>query len=83
MMVASYRLGQKHYPIPYAWKKLCAYVVICILLFLLHQLFRKFSPSVWWTHLFGFLLLTAFVIFILKIEKKEFQKLPFIGKFIR
>ncbi|MDX2045758.1 MAG: oligosaccharide flippase family protein [Chitinophagaceae bacterium] len=83
MMVASYRLGQKHYPIPYAWKKLSAYVVICILLFLLHQLFRKFSPSVWWTHLFGFLLLTAFVIFILKIEKKEFQKLPFIGKFIR
>ena len=53
MMVASYRLGQKFYPVPYAWKKLTAYVVICVLLFLLHQAFKKIStrylvePRIW------------------------------------
>jgi len=28
-------------------------------------------------------LLSAFLLFILKIERKEFQKLPVIGKYLR
>ncbi len=83
MMVISYRLGKKHYPVPYAWKKLSAYVVICILLFMIHQLFRKFSPGIWWTHGFALLELSAFTVFILRIEKKEFNKLPYINRFLR
>lgn len=75
MMVASYRLGQKHYPIPYAWKKLVAYMVITLLLFGLHRLFRHFSPNIWLTHAFGAMLLAAFMAFIFKVEKKEFAKL--------
>jgi O-antigen/teichoic acid export membrane protein len=82
MMVASYRLGKKHYPVPYAWKKLAAYVVICVLLFLIHQAFKKFSPGIWWNHGFGLLELTGFTLFILRIEKKEFSRLPYIGKYI-
>ncbi len=80
MMIISYRLGKKHYPVPYAWKKLSAYVVICILLFFIHQLFRKFSPGIWWNHGFALLELSAFTVFILRIEKKEFSKLPYIGQ---
>lgn len=83
MMVASYRLGQKFYPVPYAWKKLTAYVVICVLLFLLHQAFKKFSPGIWWNHGFGLIEMLAFALFILRIEKKEFSRLPYIGKYIR
>ena len=75
MMVVSYRLGQKHYPVPYAWKKLLAYIVICVLLFLVHQLFRNYSPNIWLTHGFGVLLSLAFIAFVAKIEKHELAKI--------
>jgi O-antigen/teichoic acid export membrane protein len=82
MMMASYKLGQKHYPIPYAWKKLTAYVVICVLLFGIHQLAIHWFTSLWFSHVFASLLLAAFGFFVLKIERKEFQSLPYIGKYI-
>ena len=83
MMVASYQLGQKHFHIPYAWKKLTAYVVISILLFLLHQLFRSYAPNIWWTHAFGVFELLAFIVFVGKIEKKELAGIPLLTKFFR
>ncbi|MEO5593329.1 MAG: oligosaccharide flippase family protein [Chitinophagaceae bacterium] len=83
MMVMSFLLGQKYYHVPYAWKKLLAYMAIVVLLYLVHtgvtHLFSSFIFSV----CAGLLLLTIFLLFILKIEKKEFQKLPVIGKYIR
>jgi O-antigen/teichoic acid export membrane protein len=75
MMTTSYLLGQKHYPIPYAWKKLLAYIVICVLLFFIHQLFRHFSPSIWATHGFAVLLLGAFMYFVFRVERKEFARI--------
>jgi hypothetical protein len=30
----------------------------------------------------GLVLLGAFTLFVLKIEKKEFQRLPYIGKYL-
>jgi O-antigen/teichoic acid export membrane protein len=82
MMIVSYRLGQKYYPVPYPWKKLTAYVVICVLLFGLHELATYFIESMWFSHLFGLALILAFGLFILRIERKELQKLPYVGKFI-
>jgi hypothetical protein len=82
MMIISYRLGQKHYPIPYAWKKLTAYVVICVLLFGIHQLAIHWFTSLWFSHVFALLLLAAFGFLVLKIERKEFQSLPYFGKYI-
>jgi O-antigen/teichoic acid export membrane protein len=82
MMIVSYRLGQKYYPIPYAWKKLVAYVVICVLLFGIHQLATYYISSLWFSHLFALSLMGAFGLFVFRIEKKEFQNLPFIGKYI-
>ena len=81
MMISSYQLGQKYYPVSYPWKKLLAYVVICIILFFAHQLFKKFSPGIWWTHSFAAAEIVAFLLFIARIERKEFQKLPVIGRF--
>jgi O-antigen/teichoic acid export membrane protein len=75
MMVISYRLGQKYYPVPYAWKKLTAYVVICLILFGIHQLFLRFSPGIWFTHAFGVMEVLAFLYFVYRVEKKEFDKL--------
>jgi len=81
MMVVSYVLGQKHYPVPYAKKKLIAYLVIVVLIYLLH----RGLVSIWENKLFNIgtstLLLIFFALFISKIERKEFQRLPYIGKF--
>jgi O-antigen/teichoic acid export membrane protein len=75
MMTTSYILGQKYFPVPYAWKKLLAYIVICFILFLIHQLFRYYSPSIWLTHGFGAVLVAAFMVFVSKVESKEFAKI--------
>jgi O-antigen/teichoic acid export membrane protein len=83
MMTASYWLGQKYYPVPYAWKKLLAYIVICLILFGIHYAVRSFSPSIWLTHGTGALLLAAFVVFVLKVERKEFEKMPVINRWVK
>ena len=83
MMVASFVLGQKYYYVPYAWKKLLAYMVIVVLLFFVHKGLHTLIPSFFFGIASGLVLLTAFVLFILKVEKKEFQRLPFIGKYIK
>jgi O-antigen/teichoic acid export membrane protein len=82
MMVISFVWGQKAYRIPYAWKKLCAYLVISVLLYLLHKTLVHFVPATLFYYGTATLMMTAFVLFILKIERKEFQKLPLIGKYL-
>jgi O-antigen/teichoic acid export membrane protein len=82
MMIASYRLGQKYYPVPYASKKLMAYIVICVLLFGIHQLLFYFFDAIWFKHVSGLFLTGAFLLFVLRIEKNEFKQLPVIGKYL-
>lgn len=83
MMLMSFVLGQKYYYVPYAWKKLLAYMIIVVLLFFVHKGLHYFFPSFITGIVTGLVLLSAFVLFILRIEKKEFQKLPVIGKYLR
>jgi len=87
MMVFSYIQGQKHYPIPYAKKKLIAYLVIATLLFLSQKALLAFVPKtaphfllVYYSS--GVVLIGLFALLIFKVEKKELQKLPYIGKLI-
>ncbi|MCC6289616.1 MAG: polysaccharide biosynthesis protein [Chitinophagaceae bacterium] len=83
MMVVCYIWGQKVYPVPYASKKLIAYIIIAVLLFFVH----KWLTHIWSNTTFVFALATiiliGYVLFIIRIEKKEFQKLSVIGKYIR
>ena len=83
MMVVSYRWGQKVYPIPYVTKKLLAYFVIVVLLFLIHKGVVYFIQNTIFSITLGAALLCAYLWFILLVEKKEFQKLPYIGKYIQ
>jgi O-antigen/teichoic acid export membrane protein len=83
MMVISYTWGQKEYRIPYAWKKLCAYIVIVVALYFVHLLFEKAELSIWVNRAFSALLTLLFIIFVLNIERTEFQRLPVIGKYLR
>ena len=83
MMIISYLLGQKHYPIPYVTEKLIAYLCIVTLLYLIQKIFLYFIPNIWIGSAIGVLLLGIFTWFILLVEKLEFQKLPVVGKYIK
>jgi O-antigen/teichoic acid export membrane protein len=81
MMVVSYKWGQKHYRIPYPTKKLLAYFIISLILFGGHQLFQLAGLNVWANYVAGLFLLFIFAWFIITVERKEFQKLPYVGKY--
>lgn len=83
MMVISYRWGQKVYPVPYVTKKLIAYGVIVLILFFIHKGITYFIAHTYFSLSLGCVFLAAWCWFILLIEKKEFKKLPVIGKHIR
>ena len=84
MMVSSYLLGQKYYRVPYAVKKLLAYIVLVVLIYLLHLGLVNF---VWHSLLFsltsGVVFFMLFAWFVGRIEVKELARLPVIGKFFR
>lgn len=83
MMMASYRLGQKHYPIPYARKKLAAYLVLVSLLYGLHRGAVYLWDNRWFNFGSACGLLFFFTWFVIQVERKELIKLPVIGKWIR
>jgi O-antigen/teichoic acid export membrane protein len=83
MMLISYSWGQKEYRIPYATKKLVAYMVIVVLLFFIHKAITTFLPNIYFHIALGLLFLFLYSAFILLIEKKELQKLPVVGRFIK
>ncbi len=83
MMVASYLLGQKMYPIPYARKKLVAYLVLTSLIFFAHKVLVGFYDNFSFSIITAVILLLAFCWFVATIERKEFQQFPVIGKYFK
>ncbi len=83
MMVLSFVWGQREYRIPYAWKKLVAYMVIVALIFFIHKGVTLLWGNVWFSHSIATLLVFIYCWFILLVEKKEFKQMPVIGKFIK
>ena len=82
MMITSYIYGQKFYPVPYAKKKLLAYLVMVTLIYLAHRGLLILYDNRWFNIGSATVLLLLFGLFILKIERKEFQRLPVIGKWL-
>ncbi len=83
MMVISYLWGQKDYRIPYAWKKLCAYIVIVVLLYLFHVLIKHIFPGFWIAIITATALILLYLVFVFKVEWREVSRLPVIGKFFK
>jgi O-antigen/teichoic acid export membrane protein len=75
MMVISYIWGQQSYPVPYAWKKLIAYMVIVAFLYFIHRGIITLWSSRELNYTLSTLLLTLFGFFIYKVERKEFHNL--------
>ncbi len=83
MMVMSFIWGQKHYYIPYAWKKLVAYMVIVVLLFFIHKGITAIWSNTFFALIIATILITVYGWFLLLVERKEFMKLPIVGKWIQ
>ena len=84
MMVVSLVWGQKYYPIPYAIKKLSFYLLLVIAMFVLYQgAFTYFNYHGLLLNSIVFLASIAiFSLVVLKYDKEEIRKFPFIGKYI-
>lgn len=83
MMVACYVWGQKEYPVPYAWKKLCAYIIIVVILFYIHRLLTFLWAGQIFNYTSATIILGIFLLFILQVEKHEFKKLPVVSRFLK
>ena len=81
MMVISFIWGQKHYLIPYAWKKLVAYIVIVVIIFFLHKVLVLLIPNKYFSFLLASILILVYAKFLTLVEHKEFSKLPIVGKY--
>jgi O-antigen/teichoic acid export membrane protein len=82
MMAISYVWGQRVYPVPYAWRKLLAYMVIVLLVYLAYLGLCSFSSRLIYRLTVATILMGSYILFILRVEHREFQKLPVIGKYI-
>ena len=81
MMICSYKLGQKYYPVPYAVKKLTAYIVLVVLIYVAHLGLNMFFKNTLWISIStGVILMLLFARFVGKIEAKELSRFPIIGK---
>jgi len=83
MMIASYFYGQKYYPVPYAKKKLIAYLVIVSLIYTLHRGLLMISQNWFFNIGTATILLALFILFIAKVERREFERLPIVGKYLK
>lgn len=80
MMTSSYILGQRYYPVPYARKKLISYLVLVSGIVLTHRMLVKLHPSLWFSVFTGTIFLAAFTAFVARVEKKDLQRIPFLGR---
>ena len=82
MMVSSYLLGQRFYPIPYARKKLLSYLALVTFIVLVHRFITYLYPPLWFSMLTGTVLFAAFTLFVARIEQKDLARIPYIGKWV-
>ncbi len=83
MMFVSYNWGQKQYPIPYAWKKLSAYIAIVVILFFIQKALINFNNSLVLELISGTILLLLFLWLIFKFEENDDTFIQLKRKFFK
>lgn len=73
MMVVSYFLGNKHYPVNYDLKRIFAYLGLSLTLYFISVLIKTESGVI--NLILNNLLLVGFILFAWKMEKTNFRKL--------
>lgn len=82
MMLCSYFMGQKYYPIPYPIKRIVTYLSLIIVLSVLSKYFNTQVESMGIKLLFSTFLLGIFVAAVLFFDRKNFTFLPVVGKYL-
>jgi len=80
MMITSYVLGQKFYPVPYARTKIISYLVLVVLIYLGHRGLVSLWDNRWFNVGSATLLMLMFALFVGRIERKELKRLPVVGR---
>ena len=83
MMVISYFMGQKYFPVPYNVKKLLAYLTVMLLLFFTEQLVMHLTDKLFVRLAAATILMALFLRLVKMAEKKELVNMPFIGKMMK
>ncbi len=78
MMLASYWMGQRYYPVPYQVLRLCSYIALAAFLYVMHRLMGDWFTEIWLRIAAGFVLLGVFCLVVLYNERAELSKLPFM-----
>ncbi|SFD28636.1 Membrane protein involved in the export of O-antigen and teichoic acid [Chitinophaga sp. CF118] len=88
-MSICYALGQKYYPVPYHLPRIITYIITAVLTYYCFDFLNRklISPNDIYalkplSLIVATLFFGAYIWFMLKMEKKEFARLPFIGKFV-
>jgi O-antigen/teichoic acid export membrane protein len=82
MMLLSYFWGQKVYHVPYATRKLLTYFTIMLLLYAAQVGISQLTPVLLIRYATGTILLGLYLLLIIRVERKELQRMPFIGKYL-
>lgn len=89
MVVITYFMGQKYFPVPYPVKRILTYLAIMLLLFFVKTGVNALSDS--WTTGMQFLLrlptatclMLLFIAIIFKLERSELKAMPVVGRWLK
>ena len=82
MMIVSYFLGQKHYPIPYNLKTASLFTIIALVLFAGMQLTHAYIDNVWLRLCINTIFVVAYAIILIRKEL-PLHDIPVIGKYFK
>lgn len=82
MMVVSYLVGQKKYPIPYNLKSAATFFILSMLLFGGVTASNLFVTNLWMRLLISFVFVTVYLIAVIKKEL-PLKNWPLIGKYVK
>jgi len=83
MMVLSYFIGQRYFPVPYNPKKLLAYLTVMLVLFFVQQGVSRLTPNIILRFVSATVCMFLFLRLVFSAEQKELKGLPFIGKYVK
>jgi O-antigen/teichoic acid export membrane protein len=80
MMILSYSIGQKHYPIPYAIKKISSYLILTAVLFFAQSFIAHQLDALFLKIFSGLIAFALFLVYVIKQEQLHWRQLPFLKR---
>jgi O-antigen/teichoic acid export membrane protein len=80
MMILSYSIGQKHYPIPYAIKKISSYLILTAFLFFAQSFIAHQLDALFLKICSGLIAFALFLVYVIKQEQLHWRQLPFLKR---